>query len=247
MKISVRPYWLVLLLLVSCKALYTPVKAEYEGYQVSSVKGVDSSLYRLTDPYRDSVDKSMNQVIGMAAVSLDKKKPEGSLGNFMADAMLFSSRDKFKLPVDAAFINYGGVRINQLPSGEVTRGKIFELMPFDNLLIVQEVKGNVLKDFLDLIAASGGWPLAGLTMQIKDKKAINVMINGKPLDLNQTYLIANSDYVINGGDNVTMLKDLPQKNIGYLMRDAIFDYIKQLKNQGKDISSKVENRVTNAE
>ena len=247
MKISLRPYWLVLLLLVSCKSFYVPVKAEYEGYQVSPALGRDSAMYHLTNPYRDSVDKSMNQVIGIAAISLDKKKPESTLGNFMADAMLFSSREKFKLPVDAAFINYGGIRINQLPSGKVTIGKIFELMPFDNLLIVQEVKGSILQDFLDLTAASGGWPLAGLTMQIKDKKAVNVMINGKPLDPNQTYLVANSDYVINGGDNVTMLKDLPQKNIGYLMRDAIFDYINQLKRQGKNISSKVENRVTNVE
>src|SRR5688500_7869699 len=100
MKISLRPYWLVFLLLVSCKSFYVPVKAEYEGYQVSSSLGRDSSIYHLTEPYRDSVDKSMNKVIGIAAVSLDKKKPEGSLGNFMADAMLFSSRVKFKLPVD---------------------------------------------------------------------------------------------------------------------------------------------------
>lgn len=202
----------------------------------------------LIDPYKDSVNNSMNKVIGRALVSIDKKKPESALGNFMADAMLYSARSKFNLPVDLAFVNYGGIRITQLPAGDVTIGKVFELMPFDNLLIVQEVKGNILQQFLDLTAASGGWPVSeGISMEIKDKKAINVKVNGKPLDPDQTYLIANSDYVINGGDNVTMFKDLPQNNIGYLMRDAIIDYIAYLKAQGKDISAKLENRVTNAQ
>jgi hypothetical protein len=31
------------------------------------------------------------------------------------------------------------------------------------------------------------------------------------------------------------------------MRDAIIDYIKKFKGQGKNISAKIENRVTNAQ
>jgi 2',3'-cyclic-nucleotide 2'-phosphodiesterase (5'-nucleotidase family) len=84
-------------------------------------------------------------------------------------------------------------------------------------------------------------------MQIKDKKAVNVMIGGKPLDPAATYTIVNSDYVANGGDNAAMLRPIPQIINGYLMRDALFDYIKKLKEQGKDISANIENRVTNAQ
>lgn len=247
MNLVYRPYWLVLLLLYSCKVSFIPNEAQYINYRVSPELARDSTVYWLVDPYRDSVNNSMNQVVGIADVTLEKKKPEGGLGNFMADAMLNSAIAKFNLPVDVAFINYGGIRINQLAAGEVTRGKIFELMPFDNLLIIQKVKGNTLQEYLDFIAASGGWPSAGLTMQIKDKKAVNVKINGKLIDPNQIYLVANSDYIINGGDNVTVFKELPQMNLSYLMRDAIFDYIKQLQRQGKNISAHEENRVTNAQ
>jgi hypothetical protein len=31
------------------------------------------------------------------------------------------------------------------------------------------------------------------------------------------------------------------------MRDAVFDYIKKLKSQGKNITANIENRVTNAQ
>jgi 2',3'-cyclic-nucleotide 2'-phosphodiesterase (5'-nucleotidase family) len=89
--------------------------------------------------------------------------------------------------------------------------------------------------------------MSGITMQIKDRKAINVQVGGKPLDLTKTYTIINSDYVASGGDNAAMLKNLPQESNGYLMRDAIFDYIKMLQAEGKKINANIENRVTNVE
>jgi 2',3'-cyclic-nucleotide 2'-phosphodiesterase (5'-nucleotidase family) len=189
----------------------------------------------------------MNDVVGIAGMTLEKKSPEGTLGNFMPDAYYTMAKIKFGKPVDVAFMNFGGIRLTQLAAGNVTKGKIFELMPFDNLLILQQLKGSVLQQLLDLIAARGGWPVAGMTMQIKDKKAVNVMIGGKPLDPGATYITANSDFIANGGDNADMLRNIPQDNIGYLMRDALFDYIKLLKAQGKNIEAVIENRVSNAQ
>ena len=96
-------------------------------------------------------------------------------------------------------------------------------------------------------ASRGGWPVTGLTMQVKDKKAINVKINGQPLDLSKTYRVVNSDYVANGGDDAAMLKSIPQQNIGYLMRDAILDYVAALKAEGKSILPTEEIRVSYAQ
>lgn len=234
-------------LVISCNTAFVPTRAEYEDYRITGDLPKDSTLLATMQPYRDSVSKSMGAIVGVADVTLDKKQPEGTLNNFMADAMLYAAQKAFNTRVDAAFVNFGGLRITQLASGEVTRGKIFELMPFDNLLIIQKVKGDALQQFLDLTAGRGGWPVAGLTMQIQNKKAVNVRINGQALDPAKTYTIANSDYVANGGDDAAMLKAIPQQNRGYLMRDAIFDYINALKAQGKNISAKLENRVTYAQ
>jgi 2',3'-cyclic-nucleotide 2'-phosphodiesterase (5'-nucleotidase family) len=232
-----------LLVFAACNTVQRPVSADYAGYRITPVLEKDSVLERQLQPYRDSVNNSMNTVIAVLGATLEKKQPEGSLGNFMADAMLVQAKKKFGVDADVATVNYGGIRLGQLPAGEVTNGKIFELMPFDNLLVLQEIRGDQLQTFLDFTAERGGWPLAGLTMQISNKKAVNVLIGGKPLDPSKTYKLVNSDYVASGGDNATMLKGIPQKNIGYLMRDAFFDYIKALQAEGKNIWGKEEKRV----
>ena len=245
---------------VSCNTTYQSQSLQYKDYRINDAQQKDSSVLSFLQPYSNNVNRTMNDVVGVAIESLDKKQPECTLGNFMADAFFTMAQEKYNIKVDAAFLNFGGIRLTQLPAGNVTKGKIFELMPFDNLLIIQKLKGDVLQQFLDLIASKGGWPVAGITMQIKDlpagstlsaerqagKKAVNVMVGGKPLDPNQIYITVNSDFVANGGDDADMLRNVPQISNGYLMRDAIFDYIKKRKSEGKNIGANIENRVTNA-
>ena len=239
--------FLLLVVLASCNTLYQPKQLEYDNYEIAAQQPTDTTLVRMLAPYRDSLNRSMNEVVGYADENLDKNQPSGTLGHFMADVMLFAGKQKFNVPIDAAFVNYGGLRITQLPKGPVTRSTVFELMPFENLVIVQTLQGNVLQQFLDHIAAAGGWPVAGITFDIKDKKAVNVLINGQPIDRNKNYNIINSDYVANGGDNAAMLKDIAQQNKGYLMRNAIFDYIKALKAEGKNITAIKENRINHVQ
>lgn len=245
----IRPifFFLITIAAFSCKTPYQSQSLQYNDYRITSAQSKDTELTQLLKPYSDSVNSSMNEIIGFVDKALDKDAPEGTLGNFMVDAFYTMAKEKFNQHVDVAFMNYGGIRLTQLAAGPVTRGKIFELMPFDNIVLIQRMKGSVLQQLLDLIADRGGWPVAGMTMQIKNKKAVNVMIQGKPLNPDAIYVTVNSDYVANGGDNAEMLKTIPQENIGYLMRDALFDYIKKLKSQGKNISANKENRVTNAQ
>ena len=231
----------------SCNTTYQSQSLQHKSYRINDTQQKDSAVLAFLNPYSTNVNKTMNDVVGIADKSLDKKQPECTLGNFMVDAFLAMATEKYTTKVDVGFLNFGGMRLTQLPAGNVTNGKIFELMPFDNLLILQKLKGDVLQQFLDLTAAKGGWPVAGITMQIKEKKAVNVMIDGKPLDPNVIYTTVNSDFVANGGDNADMLRTVPQITNGYLMRDALFDYIKKLKSQGKNISANIENRVTNAQ
>jgi len=228
---------------LSCHTSYQSQALSYKTYRISGTAQKDPALVNLLQPYSDSVNKSMNDIMGFTDQSLEKKQPECTLGNFMVNSFFVMAGEKYNIPIDAAFLNYGGIRLTQLPAGNVTRGKIFELMPFDNLLILQKVKGDVLQQFLDLTAAKGGWPVAGITMQIKDKKAVNIRIGGKPLDPGMIYTTVNSDFVANGGDNADMLRPVPQISNGYLMRDALFDYIIKLKSEGKNINANVENRV----
>jgi len=241
------PALLLLITGISCHTSYESQSLQYKGYRISKTMPADSSVLNFLQPFSDSVNNSMNTVLGVATVSLEKAQPESSLGNFMADAFLIMAREKYKTQVDLAFVNFGGIRLTQLPAGNITRGKVFELMPFDNLLILQKIKGSVLQQVLDLMAARGGWPVAGIRMQISNNKAVNIQVGGQPLDPEKLYTIANSDFIANGGDNADMLRPVPQITNGYLMRDAIIDYIAWLNSQGKAITATIENRVTHAQ
>ncbi len=237
----------VTVLLVSCNTSFHSNSLHYHNYRVAESENQNSFLQKELLIYSDSVNSSMSSIVGFAYLMLEKKQPESTLGNFIADAMLVMANEKYSMKVDAAIANYGGIRINQLSAGAVSKGKIFELMPFDNLVVIQKIRGDVLQQFLDLSAAKGGWPLAGITMKIKNQKAIDVTVNNEPIDFSTIYTVVNSDYVANGGDQANMLRNIPQQSIGYLLRDAIFDYIKVLQKQGKNIIAFEEKRVTYVE
>lgn len=231
----------------ACKTSYQTSSLQYRDYRINNKLSASNDLNNLLKPYSDSVNKSMNDVVAVAGMTLEKKQPEGTLGNLLADIMLAKAKEKFKTNVDAAFINYGGIRLPSIPEGNITRGKIFELSPFDNIIVLLTVDGSTLRQFLDTASMKGGWPAAGCTYQLKNKKAVNVTVGGQQLKEDGRYTIALVDYVANGGDNCDMLKKIPQQNNGYLFRDAVIEYLAAMRQQGKKIVAKIENRVTNAD
>jgi 2',3'-cyclic-nucleotide 2'-phosphodiesterase (5'-nucleotidase family) len=231
----------------SCSTTYQPTAVQYKDYRITQTAPVNPAMAVMLKPYTDSINKSMNDIIVVSATVLEKDQPEGTLGNVLADGMLTMANRLFNTKVDAAFINSGGIRLQALPAGNITRGKVFELLPFDNIIVLQRVSGTVLKQFADHIAGRGGWPCAGITFQLKNKKAVNIMVGGAALDEMATYTIANNDYIANGGDDCTMLSKLPQQNGGFVFRDAIIRYFSDIAKKGMQLSSKIEKRVTNAE
>lgn len=204
---------------------------------------VDSAVYKWMQPYRDSLEGTMGRYVVTLATDLEKQQPEGTLGNMMADALFEMARVKYGKQPDAAFMNNGGIRLQTVKSGRVTVGTIYELFPFDNILVLVTLPGTVLQQFLDHIASRGGWPVAGMTMRISKGKAVQVVIGGKPIDLQANYTIALGDYTANGGDDAVMLVGLPQQNNGYLMRDALIDFLKTKAQEGKPLVYVPEKRV----
>lgn len=218
----------------ACRNSYQTQALVYHSYRVADSLPKDLAAESLLKPYKDEIWKTMTSVVGYADQDLERK----ALGQFMVDAYFIMAVEKYQTKIDAAFMNPGGIRLNQLPAGNITNGKIYELMPFDNVLVIQKLKGNQLQQFLDHTARGNGWPSKGIKMEIVDKKAVNVLVGERPLDPNGLYNIVNPDFVANGGDDAAMLKNIPQITIGYLARDALFDYIKKLKSQGINIGAK---------
>ena len=114
-------------------------------------------------------------------------------------------------------------------------------MPFDNLMVLLKVKGSLLKQYLDTLAANDGVIESGITMQIINKASQQVMVGDKPLDLNADYLIVHSDYVV---INSNLLKNINRSVNGYLLRDAILDYIKLNSGKGKKMTVTNTDRIS---
>jgi 2',3'-cyclic-nucleotide 2'-phosphodiesterase (5'-nucleotidase family) len=234
------------LLFTSCHTSYQTKAVQYHDYSISQGQK-DEKIGLLLKPYADSVNKSMNDIVGIAAVDLERGQPENSLGNLIADILFNMAERIYNTSVDVAVMNHGGIRLPVLAAGNITRGKIFEILPFDNTVVLLRLTGAQLQSLLDHTAVVGGWPVSGITMQIKNKKAINIMIHGKPLENGSMYSLATLDYIANGGEDAEMLRSLPRKNTGYIFRDGIFDYLSTLKKKGIAVSSKIENRVINVQ
>jgi len=204
---------------------------------------IDSLIY----PYKAQLDSTMNIVLAVCDTILTKDKPSSNLGNFFCDAIKYIAEKKTGSSIDLAIVNYGGIRLNMISAGNITLGKVYELMPFDNQLVILKIKGDTLATVLDIIAAQGGWPVSGVNFTIKKNSAVNIFINNKTFDITQTYTLVVSDYIANGGDNLNMLKNIPQQKIGFLMRDALVDYLKDMNVQGHKIVANNTQRIKNVE
>jgi len=227
-----RYSFLVLLtvgLLQACSSHYvqTNKQASLTRIKSDSLHLYDSTTHYFIASYKKQLDEQMNIVIGSTQTTLLKERPEGTLGNLIADAAVWYASKNYPKPIDVSVMNYGGIRIPSIQAGNITAGKIYELMPFDNMLDVLEISGQTLNDLLQLVAANGGWPVAGMQMTISNNKAIDIMIGGAPLELDKTYTLITSDYIANGGDNAFMLKNYTKRTgLNYKLRDAILDYVK---------------------
>lgn len=229
--------------ITGCGKVPQLARANPQFYEISKETGTASgNLEETITTYRTDLDKAMNMTIGEAGMKLTKGKPESTLGNWLADLMLERARVEDPGKVDFAMQNYGGIRISEIPPGPISRGKIFELMPFDNMLVVLECPGNITAKLLESFARSGGVPVSGnISMLIDGNKASRVKINGKPFDANRTYRIAMPDYIARGGDKSEYLQDLPMLDTGVLIRDAILDAVK---NAGEPITVKLDGRIS---
>lgn len=224
MKIKLGAF-IIFVFLYSCSSQHWQIKdVKWENQKIGSQPEDSATLFSIL-PYRMVLDSQMNHVIGTNLRKLVKAKPEGNLGNWMADAMREEASAYIQSNVDVGVVNYGGIRISEIPVGDITVGKIYELMPFENEVVVVEVLGSQMLEIANLLCGSGGFPVSGLTVVAKNNNLIKAEINKKTIQPEQVFLLATSDYVFEGGDNFKMLKNNKVTYTGKKYRDALIQNI----------------------
>lgn len=242
---------LFIALFIAALSSCAPKKYAITNYEaqlrtISDTIPADAGMNRFIATYKTRLDSVMNEVIGTALVPITKAQPESTMGNFTADAQLEAGKKLDNL-VTLSVVNYGGIRIPFLPAGNITKGKIYEIMPFDNLLTIVEIPGTVLQTFCDHMAARKGWPISGFSYTIKDGKAVDVKVGGDAIRPNAVYKLVTSDYIANGGDECEFLTGLKKQSSAILLRDAIMAKVMNDSRQNKGIEPKLEKRVNYAE
>ena len=144
----------IISILVSCKS-DPPFLTKIEGKQLPITEGIKSKedIENFIKPFKESVDKEMNTVLSYTPHNLVRTdgELESSLGNLMADLCyeranpVFNSRTGKN--IDFAMFNYGGIRAG-ITQGEISTQNAFNLMPFENSLVVVELTADKIEELV---------------------------------------------------------------------------------------------------
>jgi 2',3'-cyclic-nucleotide 2'-phosphodiesterase (5'-nucleotidase family) len=226
----------IILLTFSCSPHWSVHQINTKNISIDlQSASIDSLVQSTVTPYRDSIEQDMSKLVTVSATPLIKGKPESNLTNTIADILLgfgteFCAKQNLKINPDLAYVNYGGLRAS-LPQGEITVGRIFELMPFENEIVLIKISGEAIHQMAERIADRGGEGVSGMKMGIRDGKLASFTIGGKPVDLSVSYWLVTNDYIASGGDQMAMfLNPLDRINTQMKFRDLL---IQELSNRYK--------------
>ena len=202
MKILKSYVILIVMLILACSTKY---KLESYSEKVIEVQTeIDSSILAIIAPYQHEIKDQMNEVLTYTNNNLTKGKPQSTIGNFVTDLCLNYA------DADICVMNNGGLRTS-IDKGPITIGKIFELMPFENELVILELNKNDYIGLLQYIVRRGGEPFSGIKITMNNKGEI--VSNSWPVNFEkgEKVKVFTSDYLANGGDKMRFFKNKKHK------------------------------------
>ena len=204
-----KSLFLLLFAAFFCACQHRPVQvalATTEAIRVdASADAIQDNDYLVQlAPTKEALEREMNVQIGYAPERLWVDGPECPMLNWATDALWAAAKKVYDGRVDIAIVNMGGMRC-EWAAGPVTIGDVFELMPFDNMLVVLTLKGEDILALCESFARYGGQGVAGMRVKCIDGKLADVRIAGKPVNPKAQYTVATSDYLSGGTDHMDAL------------------------------------------
>jgi len=224
---------IALFTLTACKTTSLQVANVQTQKNISINKELkdDEGFAKFIEPYTLKLNKEMNQKISYTQVNLTKEGDNSNLGNLLAD-YTFDGADvwtkgNLNKNVDAALINIGGIRTT-IGKGDILLKNVFEVMPFENEVIIVKMKGSDLQGLFDYYAKTQvNNPVSHLYIETNNGQLTKTLINGKVVNPTQDYYIATSDYLALGGDNMKFFGKGESIPTGIKLRDLFIDYFKK--------------------
>lgn len=174
------------------------------------------------------------------AESTENRSARSTLSDLIADAQAWAARQSSN-EVDFALMNPGGVRADLPPGsdgagGEITYRDLATIQPFGNLINSVEITGAGIKEALELQWREGRDLMLGTSAEFRysyDPQApegdriTGMWLNGEPLDLEATYLLAMNSFLAAGGDGFTPFAPGNLGTTGQVDMDGFIQYFEE--------------------
>ncbi len=211
---------------------------------------VPAAFNEIIAPYSGGIDSIMRVPVGRSKIEMAQDSPE--LLNWATD-VVYAIGSTMAEGVDFAILNKGGIR-RGLPKGTFTEGEIMTMLPFTNFMQVIDIKGTDLLQAFEVMARAGG---NGVSKGVKivydrgtketlyaDAKIVSASINGEPFDTEKTYRVATIDYVANGGDYMSSLKNHTLVAVSTVkLYDEVLNYLRTGEGRKKQLNPSGELRM----
>ncbi len=236
-------------LIAVCDLVVDPVRhrvmeREYrlEPTYADLVKPDSATLARVA-AWAARIEQVASEPIGRNPRRLKRSGSENLVGYLVTDAM----RDA--VGADIAMQNAGGIRAD-LPEGTVTRGTIYEVMPFDNTIVTLTLTGAQVGEVLEAALSRGRvTPVSGLRYEYSTHSAEPRVFSlrhpdGTPLDEKRRYKVAVNNFMAEGGDDLNILANASDKqDTGLLVREQIEAFVRKVCSGDKALDYKPEGRM----
>ena len=219
---------------VTGKQVFAPrdlVAGDYEGAAVVP----DPAIDRILAPVGETVRAIRARPIGVTVdTPIRRLSPISPLGHLFSDAMLAAVPG-----ADAALNNSSGGLRADLPAGPLVYGSVFEVMPFDNLLLQIRLTGKELRRVLARMVGNGRRVVgfSGVRVHADCKAGVAEITMTRPSGAivkdEESLRVAVTDFVAAGGDNI-LTEVIPPGGFAIdqaapLVRDVFADYLARLK------------------
>ncbi|PCH76926.1 MAG: UDP-sugar hydrolase [Flavobacteriaceae bacterium] len=199
---------------------------------VTDTYQTDSLIENYILPYRNSVHKEMSTVLSYTPIDLNSfdGKLESTLGNLLADLCYEQANPVFnkrtQKNIDFVLFNHGGIRA-PIGKGGITKRHAFQLMPFENTLVVVELTGDKVLEMVTYLNKSNRAHPISKHVKLHFKKDVmtTFTINKQNFDPSKNYYVLTSDYLQKGGDKMNFFANpVSLHELDYKFRAAILDY-----------------------
>jgi 5'-nucleotidase len=215
----------------------------------------DPAQTALIARYRQLLGPIAGRVVGTATADITRAAaPSGEtpLGNLIADSQLAGTDDE--QGAVAAFMNPGGVRADLL-AGPITYEEAFTVQPFNNVLTTMDLSGADLDCVLEqqYVVNRTLQPSAGVTYTVdtaapagtaaapcSGARVNDLAIGGVAVDPAGTYRITVNNFLADGGDGFSVLRNGVNRVVGQLDIDAFVAYL----TANDPVSPPATNRIT---